>query len=355
MRLAYLAFDVPHARQASHTHISEIVRNLTALGWSVELFAPDANKPASSSMTKFIAYARIIAALAFRLRTFDVLYVRSHPASWPVSALAGIQRIPIVQEVNGTELDVIVTRPWLRFIRPVVTWLYRSQFQMAAHLFTVTDELASWVRKSIPTANISTVPNAANVDLFVPASAISEPPFVVFVGSLTAWHGVELMINAVRSDMWPEGVRLRIVGSGAMTEAVQQAAGSGAPIDWLGARPYREIPALMSGALAGLVPITNPKGRSSTGVLPLKLFEMMSCGLATIVTDLPGQADLVRNGDCGLVIEPTPDALAHAVSSLAANLQQARVLGERAAALVRASHTWANRAQTIDAVLRRLC
>src|SRR5262249_57365765 len=68
-----------------------------------------------------------------------------------------------------------------------------------------------------------------------------------------------------------------------------------------------QIPELIAGALAGLIPITNPRGRSSTGVSPLKLYETMACGIPVIATDLPGLGDVVRAGQCGIVI-PCDDA-----------------------------------------------
>jgi len=86
---------------------------------------------------------------------------------------------------------------------------------------------------------------------------------------------------------------------------------------------------------------------------PLKLFETLACGIPVIVSDLPGQADLVRAGRCGLVIPGNdPAALARAVAQLAAAPDEAREMGRRGAALVRAEHSWRARAIEIDKVLR---
>ena len=49
---------------------------------------------------------------------------------------------------------------------------------------------------------------------------------------------------------------------------------------------------------------------------PLKLFETLACGIPAIVSELPGQADLIREGRCGLVIPCNdPTALARAVAA----------------------------------------
>ena len=117
------------------------------------------------------------------------------------------------------------------------------------------------------------------------------------------------MLDALRHPNWPAGVQLLVIGAGAQQHLVQQAVQAGLPVRWLGYRPHEQIPELIAGAIAGLIPITNPRGRSSTGVSPLKLYETLACGIPVIATDLPGQAEVVRAGNCGIVI-PCDDAAA---------------------------------------------
>jgi glycosyltransferase involved in cell wall biosynthesis len=263
----------------------------------------------------------------------------------------------IAQEINGIELDVIVSHPWLTPMRRFVRWLYRSQYRMSDQLFPVTKELAQWLAGELPDDRITVIANGANTDLFRPIERIGEP-FVTFFGGLTSWHGVDLMLDALRHPNWPAGVQLLIIGAGVQQHLVQDAVQSGLPVRWLGYRPQEQIPELIAGAIAGLIPITNPRGRSSTGVSPLKLYETLACGIPVIATDLPGQAEVVRAGDCGIVI-PCDDAaaLAAAVATCAADPDAARAMGRRGAAFVRAEHSWAARAKEIDrrlhAALRR--
>jgi glycosyltransferase involved in cell wall biosynthesis len=142
-----------------------------------------------------------------------------------------------------------------------------------------------------------------------------------------------------------------VIGRGAQESDIIAAQETGAPIRWLGYRPNKEIPELIAGAIAGLVPATNPAGRSSTGVLPLKLYEILACGLPAIVTDLPGQADFVREGRCGLVIAPDASALALAVAQLQSHPEEASAIGKRGTDLVASAHSWAARAADVDAIL----
>jgi glycosyltransferase involved in cell wall biosynthesis len=354
-KLAYFALDLPHKGQASYVHIHEIVDNLRQLGWHVDLFAPRPGAPEQrrNGFAKTYEYLRTMWQAAASLGTHDALYVRAHALAWPVALAARLRGRVLVEEVNGTELDLIVSRPWLRPLRGLLRWLYVSQYRRSHHLFPVANELADWLRAETRHDRISVVPNAANTDLFRPIDRVPQEPFVVFFGGLTDWHGVDIMVDAVRHPAWPSGIRLVVIGTGVRQNLVADAVRAGLPISWLGYRPYEEIPGLIAGAIAGLIPMTNPLGRSSTGMNPLKLFETLACGIPAIVSELPGQADLVRENRCGLVV-PCGDAaaLARAVGELAADPGAAREMGQRGAAVVRAAHSWRARAVEIDKVLR---
>jgi glycosyltransferase involved in cell wall biosynthesis len=353
-RLAYFALDVPHKGQASHIHINEMIGNLRRLGWQVDLFAPE---PASDSrarrpLERLFIYSRVTLRLLRQLHGYDALYVRAHPLAWPVTFWARARKRVIAQEINGVELDVIVSHPWLTRTRPLVRWLYRSQYSVSDRLLPVTNELARWLADGHPGDRITVIANGANTDLFRPIERDGDP-FVAFFGGLTSWHGVDLMLDAVRHPRWPAGVELLVIGAGAQEHKVREAVQAGLPVRWLGYRPHEQIPDLIAGAIAGLIPITNPQGRSSTGVSPLKLYETLACGIPVIATDLPGQAEIVRAGDCGLVIPcDDPAALAGAVAQLSADPTAAREMGRRGAELVRTKHSWAARAAEVDRILR---
>jgi len=353
--IAYFALDLPHKGQASYVHINEIVGNLRLLGWRVELFTPRPVSPdrPRNAIAKSLEYVRTIWGAVKALTSHDALYVRAHALAWPVAFAARMRGRVTVQEINGTELDLIVSRPWLASLRPLLRWLYVSQYGRADHLFPVAKELAELLRRQVGHDRISVVPNAANTELFRPLDRPAAELFVVFFGGLTDWHGVDVMIEAVRHPDWPHGLPLVVIGTGVRQNLVEAAVRSGLPISWLGYRHYEEIPGLIAGALAGLIPMTNPRGRSSTGMFPLKLFETLACGVPVIVTELPGQAELVREGRCGLVV-PCGDApaLARAVARMANDPGEARQMGQRGVPLIRAAHSWHARAVEIDQVLR---
>jgi glycosyltransferase involved in cell wall biosynthesis len=68
----------------------------------------------------------------------------------------------------------------------------------------------------------------------------------------------------------------------------------------------------------------------------LALLEAMAAGVPAIATDVGGVADVLRNGDTGLLVPPAdPEALAGAILRLAGDREFAAGLAERAARRVR--------------------
>jgi glycosyltransferase involved in cell wall biosynthesis len=282
--------------------------------------------------------------------------MRAHFAALPASLIAALMRKPVVQEINGKPQDVLVTYPGLSRLGALLRWAYRAQMRCAAHVIVVTEGLRTWAREQARNAPVSVIGNGANVRLFTPEGETAgiEVAYVVFVGGLVAWHGIETMLAALDQPDWPQDVHLVAIGDG--VERVRFEAASGHPrLRWLGLQPYQTIPSYLRGAVAALCVINDPDGRSSTGVAPLKLYEAMACGAAVIVSDLPSQADLVRREAAGLVVPMAdPGALARAVAALAAVRAGAREMGSRGAAYVRAHASWQTRADETGLILQGL-
>jgi glycosyltransferase involved in cell wall biosynthesis len=288
-----------------------------------------------------------------KLRRADAVYMRTHFAALPASLIAWAAGVPVFQEINGRPDDIFVTYPWLGRLGALIHWTYHAQMRLAAHVFVVTEGLRHWAGKKSGHDRISVVTNAANTSLFTPQGPpppISDP-YVVFVGSLTAWHGVGTMLQAAHSPAWPKGVKLLIIGDGVERDRLKDI-GSSETITWLGRLPQAEAASYVRGAIAALSITEDTTDHLTTGVAPLKFFEAMASGVPVIVTDLAFQGDLVRSHDTGWVI-PMADAeaLAGAVADIASKPDLRRQRGRNGAAYVRQHGSWANRAEMIDSII----
>ncbi len=361
MKLVYLTLEAPREGQASYVHVHEIINGLKKQDVEVTLHQPSyTSKPTSPNLVM-----RLLHALWMQIKIWlawqrgSVLYVRAHYLAFPSAIMAKLFGIPVFHEINGPYEDVFVTHPSLNKFRSVLIPMQRLQYKWATGLIAVTTELQQWANKETERSDCIFISNGANTDRFKPnLSKPDDAPekYVVFFGGLTRWHGVPIMLDAVTSDEWPDEVKLVIIGDGQETPKVTEHAKQTDRIVFMGRKPYKEIAPYVANALAGLVIINNPDSRSSTGVLPLKLYETLACGIPAIVTDLPGQKELVEENDCGVVI-PLDDAgsLAKVVREVAENPAIVKKQGSKASVLIQKSHSWYARSEQTLAFIKSNC
>lgn len=359
MRILFISAEPIRSRQASATHINEIAKGLTFKGHELTICVTRVMGPyeRTSLPRRCLAYFVFWLQSLKRLRRTTLVYSRAHFASFPISFMAWLFRIPIVQEINGTYYDASITHKWLSPLMRLIAVAYRYQFRKANALITVTAGLADWVRREAPRVPVHIVANGVNCEIFYP----TRPPvravardYALFFGSLTRWHGIETMIAAVESGIWPSDLDLVIIGDGQSAAMAQEAADRHAKIHALESVSQETLAGYIRGAVVGLVPINTVGGRGKFGLSPLKLYEMLASGLPVVVTDFPGQAELVRSLDAGLVVPPDdPTALARAVAVLREN-SPSRDKMLKVASIIKAEHSWDNRVAEVDKILCRV-
>jgi glycosyltransferase involved in cell wall biosynthesis len=347
----YLCLQVTREGQASYAHVHEIISGLREDGLNVELFEPrypdDAVQRAKTRMLEFL---RVQNRLRPHLRTADAVYIRAHFAAYLTAMRARRRGIPVIQEVNGPYGDLFAAWPKTRPLAPLFRWLMRAQYRKADVLITVTDGLKRWLEAETGRGDVHVIPNGANVEVFAPGAPRPDRPlpdrYAVFFGALASWQGVDVMLEAMTTDAWPPDLGLAVAGDGAMRSLVLQAAERDPRVIYLGTLPYREMPGLIANALCGLSPQVSG-GRSESGLSPLKMYETLACGVPVVVSDFPGQSELVRENRVGAVVAPEdPLALAKGVRDLLADESERASAGARGRALIVAGHSWRARAHT---------
>jgi glycosyltransferase involved in cell wall biosynthesis len=356
-RLAYLSLETPIRGQAAFTHTHEIIAGLERLGWEITPYfatLTGASK-GSSLIARLKNYLTLQIHLMRDLYQYDVVFVRGHFAAFLIALVCHTRGVPIVHEINGTLDDIGVTYPWARRILEFLKALQNDQYRRATHIFAVTPQLTIWAKRESDHERVTTVMNGVNTTLFNDEGARhhASRPYVIFVGGLVKWHGIATLLKALSDPAWPSSIDVMIVGDGIERHQLETCAHP--RLIWMKHQPYDHIPTLIRGALAGLVPIESPSGRSDYGVLPLKLFEMMACGVPVIATDLPAQREIVHEAKAGLIIPPAnPQALARAVAQLSNDQESARVLGHNGAQAARLKHDWNLRAAQINDVMQTI-
>jgi glycosyltransferase involved in cell wall biosynthesis len=357
-QLDYLCLQPTREGQASYAHVNEIVAGLRRRGWEVRLIEVPHPRDSAGGISRAIAAAgtQIRYWAGCRLRPARFVYIRGHFAALPTAVLARAAGAIVVQEVNGPSEDTYDAWPRLRPFRRLISVSMRTQLRWADAVITVTPGLAEYVAEVTGRRDgFHVVGNGADVDRFRPAIAgigtNRQQPYVVFVGALAPWQGIDVALSAVHAVGWPPDVDLLIAGDGKERGRVEAAARASPRIRWLGTISYSESAALVAGSLAALVPRAD-RPNARFGLSPLKLFEAMSCGVPVVASDLAGLRDVVHEHDCGITYAPgDPDALARAVAELAANPVKASQMGSRGRAAAVALYSWDERASQTEQVL----
>lgn len=153
---------------------------------------------------------------------------------------------------------------------------------------------------------------------------------VGFVGSLKPWHGVDVLLEAIRrlAGSHPR-LRLLVVGDGPMRSSLEEftrRAGLEGVVTFAGAVPYAAVP----GHLAALEIATAPFLFTDDFYFsPLKVVEAMAAGLPVVASRLATVESML--GGTGVLVEPgDPAALASGLDRLLGDPALARSLGERA-------------------------
>ena len=359
-RIHYLCLQATREGQASHAHVHEIIRGLRRRTWDVILFEP---RYAADQRPVGIA-RKLLEFVALQMRVWssrtrpDLIYMRDHVGLLPSFLWARLRRIPVITEINGSYSDYTAAYPWMRAIRPLIAGAVRLSFRLSNAVIAVTPQLCEWVQSEVAKKPTFLVPNGANTNLFRPAA---ERPqnlpelYVAFVGAFAAWQGIDTMLQAVQEPEWPSDVKLVITGSGREQTKVEKAAAENPRIIYLGRRPYRDVPGIVAGAIAGISAQTNPEGRSSYGLYPLKVFETLACGVPAVVTDFPGQRELIKENNCGLVIpQNDPSSLARSVAYLRQHSVERAEMGRRGRQIVETKFSWQHSADTTETVINQV-
>ena len=169
-------------------------------------------------------------------------------------------------------------------------WLRRRErlrLQSADVVVTVSQELAG--RWSLTAPSVLVIPNGCDTDHFAgvdevaPAASVTLPdPIAGFIGHLSERIDIGLLEGVAAT-----GSSLLLVGPRQLTFDLDRMTALLAHdnVQWVGARPFSELPALMRRIHVGLTPYT--ASDFNRGSDPLKTLEYLAAGRPAVVTDLP--------------------------------------------------------------------
>jgi glycosyltransferase involved in cell wall biosynthesis len=360
-RISYICLQSRKEGTPGFTHVTEIIRGLKKRDWHVDLYEPGYGHAFQDPK----AFERLLNFLRVQIRFFmnatpipDAAYLRSHFALLPVTLFCKLKGIPVIQEINGPFEDLFIAWPLTKKLSWLFNFLSKIQYRLSDAAVAVTPNLGDWFIRQAGVKPVFIIPNGANTDIFHPkaVSKLDLPqPYVFFFGTLAKWQGIDTILAAANHPCWPDGLNLVLAGDGVERQKVENYCNQNDHAVWLRKVPYTRIPGVIANSMVGLSTKCDVQAHAKTGLYPLKLFETLACGVPIIVTDFPGQADLVNEHGCGLVIEPNnPEVLAKAVSYLYHHPDERNSMGVNGKNAIQRGHSWDKRAADTDKAIRTL-
>ena len=280
---------------------------------------------------------RLIRALADRLQQV-VDQVRPHiiHAHSPVlNALPALRvgrrtGIPVVYEIRAFWEDAAVDHGSTRegSLRYRATRALETHaIRRAGHVFTICEGLrADIVARGIPSAKVTVIPNAVDVEGFQLAQpadpalqarwGLQGRTVLGFIGSFYAYEGLDLLVAAM-----PQLVQQRpdlcllLVGGGPQEAALKaqvQMLGLADRVVFTGRVPHAEVNRYYD--LIDVLAYPRHSMRLTELVTPLKPLEAMAQGHLFVASDVGGHKELIRHGETGWLFKADDrDALAAAV------------------------------------------
>ena len=167
-------------------------------------------------------------------------------------------------------------------------------------------------------------------------------PILATVGALIERKGQSLAIEAAARI---DGARLLLIGEGEdrpRLERLIDRLGLGGRVELLGSRPHAEIADYLAAADI-LVQPSRSEGLANVWV------EALASGTPIVTTDAGGARELIDRPEAGMIVDRTPDALAHAITALLADRPD-----PEAVARTVAEYSWERNAETLHAHLARI-
>ncbi len=280
-----------------------------------------------------------------RRRTYDVIHVHGLNYHTFVAVIAG-RRLskPVIAKLanSGPASDVAKMQQdrQLALARFMLPTALSCDLFVALNPAVVTELQAVGVAAD----RIVELPNGVDTDRRPRTDyGLGDPATITYVGRLHRQKGLDVLLHAF-AELRPRlshRVVLRFIGEGPMEPQLRALAdrlGVAADVCFLGRRD--DVAAYLDDADVFVLP-SHAEGLSNA------LLEAMACGVPPVVSDVPGNRDVVVDGVNGLLATAgDPARLARALERVLGN----RALRERIGAAARATTT---RTYSVDAVADR--
>ena len=200
-------------------------------------------------------------------------------------------------------------------------------------------------------ARFTIVPFGVDDELFAPTDGEGHPERVIYTGNMGDAHALVPFVEAF--EHLDERYELLLVGTGKRRDELERLArerGLADRVTFHGVVPREEIPPLLSGAAASIVPLKLDYHLDYAR--PNKLLESMALGTPFVASAVGEIETVTEESGAGLAVENDPEAIADALRTVLEDDERRARMGEAGVAFVEEHHRWPTLAKRVAPVLR---
>jgi glycosyltransferase involved in cell wall biosynthesis len=259
--------------------------------------------------------------------------------------------IPYVVSLRGG--DVPGNEPSLNFFHRLLAPVRRTVLKNAVAIVANSDGLRKMAEAADPFP-VRIIPNGVDSDFFVPAQPKPAKKSagvlrVLFVGRFQPQKNLAFLFREM-ARLSPDTFELHLVGDGPDRQSLARLAkqlGMASMVTWHGWLPRAAVRQAYQGADC----LVNP---SLYEGMPNVVLEAMACGLPVVASKVPGNEELVLDGETGFLFDlEAPNALMNRLKQLADDRDLCSRLGRRAQSHATTTFSWGNVAQAYLALFSR--
>jgi len=272
------------------------------------------------------------------------------PALWAGRRLG----LPVIYEVRTFWEDAAVNNGTFaegsvryRVSRALETVVLRRAHRVVAICEGIRSEVVS---RGIPPGRVAVVPNGVEAEWLEPRARATDlavrlglgaGPVFGYIGSFSRYEGLPFLIEAMAELLGRiPGARLLLVGGGRDEQAVRAAAQrAGAAVLVPGRVPQELVRDFYT--LVDVFVLSRRRIRLTELVTPLKPLEAMAMGIPVLASDIGGHAQLVSDGETGLLFKAeSQESLVEQASRLGRDPELRAQLGAGGRRWVERERTW---------------
>jgi glycosyltransferase involved in cell wall biosynthesis len=392
MRILYITLENISLHKGSVIHIKEVVEGLKRIGLQVGLVAcaldgthetdcfynlhllpPYLMRSLLPRRQPYVFSALFLFLYLFKIISrYDVIYARDYHATVLAKIPCRIFHKRLIYEINGLAHEEQMMKGNSGLNR-VLSFLIRRVEERATRyadrIVSVTPQIAEYLVEHFhcQAGKIETISNGVNTEKFYPIenrkllSSIRaklqiplEDKVVVFVGTLTSWQGIDLLI---RIAPWVTRevphLKFLIIGDGISRRSLEKEVretGLSPYFVFKGMVDYQEIPSLIN--IADICVL--PKRRLKSGYSPVKLYEYMACGKAIVGSRVEGLEFIETEGSGRLTVPEDETSFGEALVELLKDDEKRATMGRKGLQIALERFSWKSKVAKIRKLTEEL-